>query len=157
MNNIDNLIITCESLMIGTVMEGTNKDVKAIMSDYKGRIADVDKQMQELIPTKKWSKIRTLLKEDEKLTKECLSLIGDVEESGIKNVVSLINPVSAILKIGNKKESNRWKEEGYKQKGLGSFTKQYAYSLYKKRLLMNKAAFDNLQGLKDGEELVLPK
>lgn len=158
MDNIDNLITTCESLMINTTaLEGTNKDVKGLLKSYNEKFKELDTQMIENIKIKKWSKVRPLIKENEKLTKELIAEIGDVEESGIKNILSLLNIGFTVGKLVQSKKVKMWKEEGYKQKGLGSFTKQMAYKMAKGRMDLINDATNNIRGLKDGEELVLPK
>lgn len=158
MNNIDNLIATCESLMIdNTAMEGTNKDVKSLLKNYNEKFKELDAQMMENIKIKKWSKVRPLVKENEKLTKELIAEIGNVEESGIKNILSLLNIGFTVGKLVHSKKIKAWKDEGYKQKGLGSFTKQMAYKMAKGRIDLINDATNNIKGLKDGEELVFPK
>lgn len=129
MNNIEEFIITCESLMIGEdeiVMEGTIVDAYKVMAKYQGQVANL--QNERIVAMKK-DKERALILIEKEITllREFRNALGNVDESTVRNNLNILNFITIGAKLSNtKKIQNIIKSDGgsYQQKGIGSWFKQ---------------------------------
>jgi undecaprenyl pyrophosphate synthase len=155
MKELNQFIITCESLIIEEpAMEGTTRDVIAILRERKQQIKEGNKAVRAAKKSKDQAAYVKAIDDQIKLLKEVKKDIGTVEESKWKNAVGLlagilafvVQPVlgpnmvtasasgfasgllkgTAIAKVMSKVILKD--EDDYRSEGFGNFTKINAYA-----------------------------
>lgn len=155
MKDLNQFIITCESLVIEEpAMEGTTRDVLAILKEHKKQIKEGNKAVRAAKKSKDQAAYVKAIDDQIKLLKEVKKAIGGVEESTWKNAVALLagilafavqpilgpNMVTAaasgfakgllqgtmIVKVMSKIALK--KDDDYKSEGFGNYTKVNAYA-----------------------------